>query len=243
MSLAWPPKSYAALFLCFILGCATAPTIEQLPPDDGGISVDPPDAATADLTPITGCIISTQTGCPIGYKCTSHDALTTICDPDGTVMRAGICTRNKTTGAENCVAGQACTDEGGIGQCRSFCNDNTQCGTRSYCEILLQTNGFKVCTNPCTALYPGAGCAAGLGCYAYDFEHTDCKKAGTAAAGAPCAVPQDCQPGMTCLGPAGATRCRRICTKGFNGDCPVGQSCLAITYVNGMQWPTYGACF
>lgn len=226
--------------------------VENLPPGPGFYqdlgSLPQPGPAdlgsggTADLAPITGCQIPNQYGCPAGMKCTTHDAVTTICDPSGTTPRGEKCTR--TAGVDSCVAGTACSDEGGgYSQCRQFCTGDGQCGTKSFCERALGTGGIKMCTEPCTALYPGAGCRGGLGCYAYEDQHTDCRSPGAAGEGQPCYYPQDCQPGMACLGPAlGATYCRRVCLRASGSGCRTGQICADVNF-NGRPWPDYGACF
>ena len=87
-----------------------------------------------------------------------------------------------------------------------------------------------------------AGCPTGLSCYAYNNEHTDCRLTGTTAEAQPCVRSEDCRPGMACLGPAGAERCRVLCQRSNGSGCMLGQTCTAVTYSGGAQWPTYGAC-
>jgi hypothetical protein len=194
-----------------------------------------------DLRPITGCTEAPQPpvlGCPAGMKCTTHDSMTTICDPNGTSLRGAPCT---VTGVvDSCVAGSLCIDEGGSkSQCRAFCKTDAHCGANSYCDFTV--GSFKVCTQACNALPPGtAGCQGGLGCVVYGREHTDCQNPGMSDAGQPCASVRDCKGGMACIG-VGAALCRRTCRKGMNGDCPAGNLCVPVAS-GGYNWVTYGVC-
>jgi len=224
-------------------GCAGSATEYTPPPtnSDGGT-----DAAAADLmTPMdlrrTGCNLVPQNGCMPTEKCTTHDAATTLCDPNGIINRGERCMTQD--GIDNCFAGNACTNQGNtIGMCRSFCRTDGDCGTRSYCEIPLGTAGIRVCTQPCNALGNTAGCPSGLACYAYFTEHTDCRLPGNKTEAALCARLEDCLPGMACLGPGGAERCRKLCDRTTGAGCSVGQTCYLVTNGDGSNWPTYGFC-
>lgn len=201
---------------------------------DGGADLS---GTTADLAGVA-CQLVPQTGCVASQKCTTHDAVTTLCDPDGNVNRGERCTVQASV--DTCYAGNACANAGGgIGLCRTFCRTDGDCGTRSYCELPLGTAGVRLCTQSCNAL--GAGCPPGLACYPYDAEHTDCRLAGTALEGQPCSRPEDCQASMACLGPAGAERCRVLCQRGVSGGCQSPKVCSTVTY-QGTPWPTYGVC-
>lgn len=198
---------------------------------------------TTDLTPapadllVTMCQLVPQAGCPAGLKCTSHDAVTTVCDPNGTNNRGELCTTRE--GVDSCYAGFGCAAASTkIGICRAYCRTDANCGNRSYCELPLGTSGIYLCTEPCNPF--GAGCAAGLDCFAYDQEHTDCRIAGTKGEGQACARPEDCQKGMACLGPAGGEACRFLCLRA-SPSCPNLKSCYTIQGPRG-TWPTYGAC-
>lgn len=185
------------------------------------------------------CQLVPQAGCPAGLKCTTRDAVTTLCDPNGNLNRGELCVRRE--GADDCYAGNACVANGnGTGMCRTFCRTDLDCGSRRYCELPLGTNGLVMCTQDCNAL--GAGCPSGLGCYAYGREHTDCRAAGTKAEGQPCVRPEECQPGMACLGPAGGESCRKLCLRGNNGNCRNGQLCYNVNNSDGTTWATYGVC-
>ena len=217
---------------------AVRPEVDLRPPTDLG--------AGADLRPMTGCTIVPQGGCPAGQKCTTHDSSTSICDPAGPSARGQACT--VATGIDSCAAGSVCIDEGGgRSQCRAFCKSDGDCkDIRSYCSFTLGTGTYKLCTQPCNAIYPGAGCAAGLGCFALNLdlfllqERTDCGAPGPRSEGQACASARDCQGGMGCIGPAGAGLCRRICRRGDSAVCAAGTTCGDIPGF--IPWPNYGAC-
>ena len=224
--------------------CSSGSTDYTQPaPSDGGsqdLAMTPVDLASADQTPAM-CQLVPQAGCAAGNKCSTHDLVTTLCDPDGSVDRGQRCMVQNMI--DNCFAGNACTNAGNsIGICRTFCRTDNDCGTRSFCELALGTGGIRVCTQACNALGATAGCPTGLSCYAYNNEHTDCRLTGTTAEAQPCVRSEDCRPGMACLGPAGAERCRVLCQRSNGSGCSLGQTCTAVTYSGGAQWPTYGAC-
>ena len=198
----------------------------------------PGDLATPDMAKVINCVIVPQSGCPTGLKCTTRDAKTTQCDPPGPDGRGQICTT--TNDVDSCVTGTACIDEGmGKSQCRQFCRSDADCGARSYCMFNLdQAGNFKVCSQPCNAIYPGnAGCATGLGCYVNASERTDCKAPGTAGDNQPCTKSADCKPGMACYGPLGSSVCHRICQKGNPAVCAGSDDCFALP-----GFVSYGLC-
>lgn len=218
-------------------GCAGSGTEYSPPPGvDGGSDA----AATSDLAMQVMCQLVPQSGCLATQKCTSHDAATTLCDPNGSVNRGERCMT--TDGVDNCYAGNACANQGNnIGLCRAWCRSDVDCGTRSYCELPLGTAGMRLCTQPCNVF--GAGCPSGLACYAYNTEHTDCRLPGTKAEGQACVRAEDCMAGMTCLGPAGGESCRKLCPRTTGAGCSTGQSCYIINNGDGTQWATYGFCY
>lgn len=218
----------------------------SMPPADMRMTASQDLLTPPDLMAITGCSIVPQGGCPTGQKCTTHDAKTSICDPNGTVARAKSCTYMGDL--DDCAAANICIVESmTVNQCRRFCKADGDCAnTRSFCDFDLDTMGggasiVKVCTEPCNAIYPGAGCGAGLACKVYGREHTDCQAAGSGGLNMPCGDALDCQGGLACIGPAGATVCRKVCPKGNSTSCGSGNTCFNVqsgTFV----WPLYGVC-
>lgn len=218
------------------LAQAGAPDLSQsLPPDLASSGPRDLAQAPADLAKITGCRVVPQSGCPAGQKCTTENGSTSVCDPAGPDARGDACTT--TAGVDSCAAGSVCIDEGkGQTQCRAFCVYDSDCGARSQCAYDVGTR-FSVCSQACNPIYPGAGCHAGLGCYAFADEHTDCLPAGTSTRAAPCTSKLDCQGGMVCYGPLGASQCRRVCRKGDSSACSGGDTCQGL-----IGWSLYGLC-
>lgn len=192
-----------------------------------------------DLAKITNCVILPQSGCPAGQKCTTNRAATgTVCDPEGPNTRGQACTTANME--DSCAKLLTCIDEGrGKTQCRQFCASDADCGPRAYCQYKLDAAGtYKICSNACNAIYPGAvGCQGGLGCYVAATEHTDCKAPGTAGDNQPCNTGTDCKAGMVCYGPVGASVCHRICKKGDSAVCLGTDDCY-----NYPNWTGYGIC-
>lgn len=236
----------ASLFLGAVLsaalgmtGCASSnPSYGPDAPRDAGVVEDLSMLPVPDLT-ITMCQLRPQGGCPAGFKCTTHDAVTTLCDPDGTNNLGERCTQRESV--DSCYAGGVCTLAAPmIGLCRAFCRTDSDCGTKSYCELPLGSMGIRVCTLPCNPFGTTAGCPSATSCYAYGREHTDCRSVGTVATGQPCLRPEECQPGNSCIGASGA--CRKLCRRGINTDCPNLQRCYDIINDDNTSWPTYGFC-
>lgn len=192
-------------------------------------------SAAPDLAAVVNCQVLPQSGCPMGQRCNSKDGMTTLCQPVGTVPRGQRCNLQ----SDDCEAGKTCADEGGgIGQCRPFCNGDADCGPLSYCDDSLPGGKYKLCTTPCTATYPGTkDCLAGLGCFVYKEEHTDCLKPGTRDVNQSCTKHTDCKSGMLCL----ASACHRTCRRGDRTVCLTGEKCWDV--VSGAyNWTFYGVC-
>jgi hypothetical protein len=227
-------------------GCASSVPSDPSPSGNPWMSADmgrmPPTVgghSTADMAGAPVCTTAPQSGCPDGFKCTSYDYATTTCDVAGQAARGTSCNQVP----DSCQAGLLCVDEsfgaGSPTQCRQFCAANSDCGTGSYCEIPLH-GGLALCTQACDPT-ASATCEAGLGCYLYGAEHSDCVKAGSVAAGGKCASFSDCQPGLFCSVSGGSGHCYPVCRRANQGACGSGSTCTIIRD-NTYQWQTYGVC-
>ncbi|MCB9592225.1 MAG: hypothetical protein H6719_05795 [Sandaracinaceae bacterium] len=80
-------------------------------------------------------------------------------------------------------------------------------------------------------LRPEETCEPREGCYLIDTTMmTECRIAGTAAAGEPCEVQEDCRGGLYCGGIAAARRCVRLCDVRAD-NCPTAEGrCVAQTH-------------
>lgn len=228
-------------------GCASSVPSDPTPPGNPRMMVDlgvmplptPPDLLGIDLassTPrpdmagMTACTVWPQAGCPAGFKCTTQDYSSTVCDTDGQAARGATCTQ----APDSCKAGSLCFRDAGSGatQCRQFCSSSTDCGPRTDCLIDLNAGKtLKVCTQACDPLVMNS-CATGHACYLYEAEHSDCLGPGAKALGATCTYFDECQAGMTCIN----GRCRKVC-KRASPACDTGQACAGIT-----TWTSFGAC-
>ncbi len=138
--------------------------------------------------------------------------------------------------------------------CLRFCQTDDACGEAgAYCNLPFQCGStFTACSRPCDPTGPGTtGCAAGLACFVYSDETTDCACPGLGVAGAACTQSQGCDgvsvcagcaPGLSCVvptgGAAGAGICRPICSLEA-AACPTGTTCRAFA---GSTRARYGFC-
>jgi hypothetical protein len=122
--------------------------------------------------------------------------------------------------------------------CLRFCNADADCAEAgALCNTSLAC-GLKVCSRPCDPRGAATtGCAAGLNCFIYSAESTDCACPGSRGAGVSgtaCATDAQCGPGYLCVTPEG--RCHPVCRRS-DGACPTGTTCTALS-----GYTLYGAC-
>jgi hypothetical protein len=158
--------------------------------------------------------------------------------PAAAIEKGGAC-----TSSEECAPGLACFRRGDGGVCGQPCCP----GRAEVCEGETTCNGPGVlvdgndsewasCIGPraCQPLAPGETCEPGEGCYIVSSTgDTDCRRAGAADVGDPCAEQSDCAPGLFCAGLSSPT-CVRICSLGDAGTgatCPSGEgNCRAYSH-------------
>lgn len=138
----------------------------------------------------------------------------------------------------DCAPGLACfQDRDGSGVCGRICcpGDELACPEGSLCagsgSLVDGTSApWGRCLPPrsCSLLRPEATCEAREGCYLLDLDGTtECRIAGTAGAGEPCRIQEDCQAGFFCGGVRSMLRCVRVCRLGGD-ECPSDEGrCVA----------------
>lgn len=149
----------------------------------------------------------------------------------------GLAVGDPCTDVGQCGAGLACFKKNFGGICGVVC-----CAAEgdSGCDALERCGGPGVLVDDtqtewaeclprreCDAVAQ-TGCQVGEGCYFIDAGGlTDCREEGTLVEGEVCVEPQDCAPGLTCLG-LGVSTCRTICDD--DDDCAGPSDCVDANF-------------
>jgi len=191
-----------------------------------------------------------------GLLCNAGEPAIGMCYAAGPGKPGDTCTRNS-----DCSPGSQCFALQAVGcavkTCLRFCDDNdVACAeTGAFCNVPIQcgsTPAFWACSRPCDPMGSGTvGCAAGLACFVYGDETTDCACPGLAGPGEACTQNQGCggeagcsgcKAGLSCVVPTASTNgagvCRPICNLAAD-TCASGTSCRAFA---GSTRQVYGFC-
>jgi hypothetical protein len=223
---------------------------------DGGVAGD---SGTSQLScdpyaPSSAC--GTNQTC--GLLCSQDQPAVGMCYAAGPGTPGAACSSNN-----DCEPGSQCFTFTATGcsvmTCLRFCNhDDAMCGEQNaYCNVPIQcgsTPPFAACSRPCDPTGAGtAGCAAGLSCFVYAGESTDCACAGLGGVGAACTQNSGCNGesgcagcavALSCVVPTGSAAgtssgtCRPICALAAP-VCPTGTTCHAF---DGSTRLVYGFC-
>jgi hypothetical protein len=193
-----------------------------------------------------------------GVLCTADAPALAMCYVTGTGKPGSSCATNA-----DCGPGSQCFTFTATGcnvmTCLKFCKDDPACGqTDAYCNVPIScgtTPSFSACSRPCDpTLSTNNGCAAGLACFVYAGDTTDCACPGLGAVGAACSQNSGCNGEQNCSGcgaglscvilPAatdagsGAGVCRPLCRLSGSA-CPGGTTCHAF---DNSSRKLYGFC-
>lgn len=197
----------------------------------GGVMSDE-ELACAPNAPAEACGGSNRT---CGILCSpDHSPAVSMCYVAGSGGPGEACTTNR-----DCAPGSQCFTLGATGcrvmTCLKFCGSDGECAdSNSLCNLPIPCGDrtFRACSRPCDPTVPSNnGCAAGLGCFVYSGDSTDCACPGTGGAGAICSQNAGCAAGLSCVIPAdagaGTGVCRMVC-KLDAPACPSGTACHAF---------------
>jgi hypothetical protein len=206
---------------------------------DGGANTDAGALACDPYVPSAAC----GSGQTCGLLCAENKPAVGMCYAAGFGKPGDLCAKN-----DECAPGSQCFAFTAVGcqvmTCLRFCNhEDAACGEQgAFCNVPIQcgsTPPFAACSRPCDPTGTGTlGCAAGLSCFVYANETTDCACAGLGGLGAPCNQSQGCNgeancygcaAGLSCVLPTNATMgtCRPICRVAAP-TCPTGTTCQAF---------------
>ncbi|MBN2573473.1 MAG: hypothetical protein JXP73_02810 [Deltaproteobacteria bacterium] len=213
--------------------------------DGGTLTCDP-------YAPAVAC----GPGQTCGLLCGGTEPAVGMCYAAGAGAPGDACASNN-----DCAPGSQCFTLSALGcsvmTCLRFCDhDDAACAeTGSFCNVPIacgSTPPFAACSRPCDPTGSGTvGCAAGLACFIYADETTDCACAGLGAAGAACTQNHGCngepgcggcRAGLSCIVPAGSASgvCRPICDLNLAAAaCPTGTTCNPFA---GSTRGQYGFC-
>lgn len=213
--------------------------------DGGALACDP-------YQPALAC----GAGQTCGLLCSAGQPAVGMCYVAGLAVPGQACASNN-----DCSPGSQCFTFSAIGGCQvmtclRFCGSDAACGeTGAYCNLKIPCDtDFMACSRPCDPTGIGTqGCAAGLACYVYSDETTDCACPGLGTLGSACsqnhgcdgttATCAGCRAGLSCVVPSGTTTgagvCRPICSlAAATTTCPSG-TCHA--FAGSTNFP-YGFC-
>jgi hypothetical protein len=213
--------------------------------DDGGTGA----LACDPYNPGSAC----GAGQTCGLLCTAGEPAVGMCYAAGAGAPGSVCASNN-----DCSPGSQCFTFSAVGcqvrTCLRFCSHDAACAeSGAYCNVPIQcgsTPDFTACSRPCDPTGAGTtGCAAGLGCFVYADETTDCACPGLGATGAVCTQNQGCNgeagcagcaAGLSCVVPTGGASgvCRPICQLAAP-VCPTGTTCYPF---DGSTRKLYGFC-
>lgn len=202
-------------------------------PDLGNDDAGPADLGPPELPTSCSerCDPVAQTGCPDETTtCVLQREIPTCRGGGGELPRGAPC-----GATDACAPGLACfLGEGGEGVCGRVCcafdADDPACMADEECggsgrlvDGTLTT--FERCRPPTTGcdLLDPEGCGLGEACYFAEGE-TRCFRAGSNGEGAPCQLPQECAPQLSCVG-FFSTRCTRVCDLAAEVPCPGEDVC------------------
>ena len=193
-------------------------------PADMGVP-DRPTTCSERCDPVAG------TNCPEeGTTCVLIEDIPRCTRGPGMLERGAPC-----GATHDCLPGLACfLDEGGEGVCGQICcgvdPEDPACTPAEECGgsgrlvdgTLTRFERCRAPTTGCDLLDP-EGCGLGEACY-LDGDGTRCFRVGSATEGAPCAVPNECAPQLSCTG-FFAPVCTRVCDLAAEVPCPGDEVC------------------
>jgi len=189
-----------------------------------------------------------------GLLCADEEPTVAMCYVAGSASSGDACSGNA-----DCSSGSGCftfsADDCSVAACLRFCAKDDDCGQAgAYCNVTIPcgaAGSFQVCSQPCDPTLTTSSCAAGLACFVYGGQTTDCACPGLGGPGSTCTQNSGCSgdngcsgcsAGLSCVIPesdGGASQgaCHPVCMVA-NPTCPAGSTCHGFSNASS----TYGYC-
>jgi len=224
-----------------------APDADPNAPDADPTAPDarPASGADANSCPKTPCDLYEQCGCPTGEAC-DLGANPAAGDTDCRAVAAQGTETATCARSEDCAGGYVCLGSN-PGQCRKWCQNDTECsGPGALCLLGVTSGGMDVpnattCSKDCdpSANTTAPGCPAAMGCHVFVDDPdgtfgngderflTDCTGAPATGGGdgVTCANSNDCAIGFDCInltsGGVTTMQCKQNCVYP-TGACQTG---------------------
>lgn len=185
-----------------------------------------------------------------GEKCAVGDQSTgeSICTP------VSMMAKPKWSGCQtdsDCAKGTWCDHRNHV--CEPICITVDDCEPDQQCIPVIQDGstteipGLRVCTSHCNPIDPEPPCSLGLTCvYNFDVQDFECVRGNKVPQSSPCNAPDDCGPGLICVGKAPSYTCERWCSPANtpnSPDCVAPRpNCKAFNPTVIRDGVTYGVC-
>jgi hypothetical protein len=189
--------------------------------------------------------------------CMNADEKCAVDDPatgESNCVPMSVMAKPKWSGCQtdsDCARGTWCDHRNHV--CEPICTTVDDCEANQQCIPVLQDGsaaeipGLRVCTSHCNPIVPEPPCSLGLTCvYNFDVQDFECVRGNKVPQSSPCDAPDDCDPGLICVGKSPSYTCERWCSPANTTNSPgcaaPRPNCKAFNPTVIRDGVTYGVC-